>query len=273
MPTYISARPVTSPSSCSTIDRMRSFSSAAAFSVNVNATMLRGSTPGLREDLDDPLRDHLRLARPGARDDLQRLVEASRSPPPEHRCTSSRPGSWQARRAIGDRRDSRRNGRSMSVERLRRIARPDEGVTCPASTTCCANCARKDPALAADLEREVAALADRRAFGLNFERHVPEAVELPGRKVRKGDKVRVLPPRGERRRRQTRLWRVVAVDRTATRRRRRSKRCRAATRVGPETTTAALDDLVVVAEFRDPIYPGLVRPATSNAAATSRSTR
>ena len=57
--------------------------------------------------------------------------------------------------------------------------------------------ATKDPALARDIEREVAALQDRRAFGLNFERHQPEAVELPGRKVRRGDKVRVLPPRGQ----------------------------------------------------------------------------
>jgi len=32
------------------------------------------------------------------------------------------------------------------------------------------------PALAADIEREVDVLADRRAFGLNFERHTPEAV-------------------------------------------------------------------------------------------------
>ena len=43
----------------------------------------------------------------------------------------------------------------------------------------------KDEALANDLKREVDALADRRAFGLNFERHVPEAVELPGRPVRR----------------------------------------------------------------------------------------
>ena len=71
----------------------------------------------------------------------------------------------------------------------------------------------RDPALARDLEREVTALADRRAFGLNFERHVPEAVELPGRKVRKGDKVRVLPPRGETPKADNdKLWRVV-VDR------------------------------------------------------------
>ena len=36
-----------------------------------------------------------------------------------------------------------------------------------------------DRALGQDLKREVDALTDRRAFGLNFERHAPEAVELP----------------------------------------------------------------------------------------------
>ena len=55
----------------------------------------------------------------------------------------------------------------------------------------------KDTQLGAELEREFRALSERRAFGLNFERHQPEAVELPNRPVRKGDKVRVLPPRGE----------------------------------------------------------------------------
>ena len=126
----------------------------------------------------------------------------------------------------------------------------------------------REPALARDLEREVAALADRRAFGLNFERHVPEAVELPGRKVRKGDKVRVLPPRGQANaHRDARLWRVVGVER-------REGRARLELlapgtqepagesvgngRTSVESATAALDDLVVVAEFRDPIYPGLV---------------
>lgn len=126
----------------------------------------------------------------------------------------------------------------------------------------------REPALARDLEREVAALADRRAFGLNFERHVPEAVELPGRKVRKGDKVRILTPRGHMpKKSDDKLWRVVGVDRTAR-----------TANLGPlaepvsdsgvpvvetpeahhQAKAAALDDLVVVAEFRDPIYPGLV---------------
>lgn len=110
-----------------------------------------------------------------------------------------------------------------------------------------------NPTLAADLQRELAALADRRSFGLNFERHVPEAVELPGRPVRKGDKVRVLPPRGQSRTRENdRLWRVISVDRA-------NGRARLVSLID-ETDSAqpALDDLVVVAEFRDPIYPGLV---------------
>lgn len=69
-----------------------------------------------------------------------------------------------------------------------------------------------DPALGAELEREYRTLAGRRAFGLNFERHRPEVVELPGRQVRRGDKVRVLPPRGSSARRDLRLWRVARIE-------------------------------------------------------------
>ena len=112
-----------------------------------------------------------------------------------------------------------------------------------------------DEQLAKDLKRETDALADRRAFGLNFERHVPEAVELPGRPVRKNDKVRVLPPRGEMpTKANDRLWRVdqFAAD----------DGNRVAHLVAlddpDESQVVAVDDLVVVAEFRDPIYPGLV---------------
>ena len=35
----------------------------------------------------------------------------------------------------------------------------------------------KDPQLAANLKREVEVLSGRRAFGLNFKRHIPETVE------------------------------------------------------------------------------------------------
>ena len=115
-----------------------------------------------------------------------------------------------------------------------------------------------DPQLGIDLKREVEALSGRRAFGLNFERHIPETVELPGRPVRRGDKVRFLPKRGEEPSTiDRRLWRVDRI--------RRTKQGRVADLIRhqdaePEFQIArrAVDDLVVVAEFRDPIYPGLV---------------
>ena len=69
----------------------------------------------------------------------------------------------------------------------------------------------KDPTLGLDLEAEFAALSSRRQFGLNFERHQPEAVELPGRPPRKGDKVRVLPPRGSTGPGDPRLWKVASI--------------------------------------------------------------
>lgn len=117
----------------------------------------------------------------------------------------------------------------------------------------------KDPVLADDIEREVKALNERRAFGLNFERHVPEAVELPGRRVWRGDKVRILPPRGQiPTRSDDTLWRVRAVTRNGD-----TKRAELESLPdGADTASALLEDLIVVAEFRDPIYPGLVSTGT-----------
>ena len=116
----------------------------------------------------------------------------------------------------------------------------------------------QDPQLAADLKREVEALSARRAFGLNFERHIPETVELPNRPVRRGDKVRFLAGRGEEPSSvDGRLWRVDRIRRTD------DGRVAGLVRqqdpgAAHETATRAVDDLVVIAEFRDPIYPGLV---------------
>lgn len=113
-----------------------------------------------------------------------------------------------------------------------------------------------DPALAKDLRREVDALSGRRAFGLNFERHVPEAVELPGRPIRRGDKVRVLPPRGSKSGAgDDRLWRVVAFTKDESEIRTASLELLSDR---GEKSEVLVNDLVVVAEFRDPIYPGLV---------------
>lgn len=113
----------------------------------------------------------------------------------------------------------------------------------------------KDPSLGQELEREFKVLSARRSFGLNFERHRPESVELPGRPVRKGDKVRILPPRGETKKGDQRLWRVRSLSGKG------AERKAAVELIGaeePETQEVPVADLVVVAEFRDYIYPGLV---------------
>jgi adenine-specific DNA-methyltransferase len=69
----------------------------------------------------------------------------------------------------------------------------------------------RDAQMGTDLEREFKALSSRLPFGLNFERHRPEAVELPQRPVRKGDKVRVLPERGSTKKGDPRLWVVRKI--------------------------------------------------------------
>ena len=108
-----------------------------------------------------------------------------------------------------------------------------------------------DPQLGAAIEDEVTALLKRRTFGLVFERHQPEAVELPNQCPRRGSKVRVLPPRGETKNGDQRLWRVTkVVAGTADLEELNAEK--------PERRQADLNDLIVVAEFQDTIYPGLV---------------
>ena len=107
-----------------------------------------------------------------------------------------------------------------------------------------------DPQLGADLEAELKPLQKRLPFGLNFERHAPEAVELAGHKVRKTSKVRALPPRGSTTRGDLRLWQVDGIA---------DEHAEISLLDGSEaeTVTVPVDDLVLVAEFRDRIYPGL----------------
>jgi len=107
--------------------------------------------------------------------------------------------------------------------------------------------------LGADLDSEFKVLSLRLPFGLNFERHSPEVVELPVRPIRKGDKVRVLPVRGSTKKGDQRLWQVKTIH----------KATKLADLVSlsvaeAEAISVALEELVVVAEFRDTIYPGLV---------------
>ncbi len=111
----------------------------------------------------------------------------------------------------------------------------------------------KDSQLGADLEREFKLLSSRLPFGLNFERHSPEAVELPLRPVRKGDKVRVLPERGSVKKGDQRLWQVKAIHKAT-----KVAELELLDTAKPEMQSMSLADLIVVAEFRDTIYPGLV---------------
>ena len=106
----------------------------------------------------------------------------------------------------------------------------------------------KDPDLGTELEKEFKALASRRSFGLNFERHRPENVELPGRPVRKGDKVHVLPPRSETKKGDQRIWKVRSLSKVD------GNRVASVELMGtaePEKQQVAVEDLVVMAEFRD----------------------
>lgn len=109
----------------------------------------------------------------------------------------------------------------------------------------------KDPVLGQELEKEFKVLSSRRSFGLNFERHRPETVELPGRPPRKGDKVRVLPPRGSTAKGDQRLWKVMRI----------AAKVAHVELLGSaeiERRLVDADDLIVVAEFNDYIYPGLI---------------
>ncbi len=111
--------------------------------------------------------------------------------------------------------------------------------------------ASTDPALAEDLRREVAVLGRRRPFGLNFERHVPESVQLPNRRIRRGDKVVFRDSTGT----DQATWIVTGFDGRGSER--KAHLVLRTPSAAPEATTASLSELVVVAEFRDAIYPGL----------------
>lgn len=100
----------------------------------------------------------------------------------------------------------------------------------------------EDPALRADLKRQIDLLRTKRRFGLVFEEHLPERVQLPEHTVRRGTKVVVRDRDGEPRD----VVKVIKGEATV----------RAA---DGTTETHDVADLVVVADFGEPIYPGLRR--------------
>lgn len=118
-----------------------------------------------------------------------------------------------------------------------------------------------DPKFAAELEREIRHSQNKRSFGLVFERHLPDAVELPTRPVRRGDTVYILPPRGSKESGDKTLWTVAKIDRKAEG---GAKAVVVETKPAKDTEPEVRDevlveDLVVVAQHDDTIYPGLVQ--------------
>lgn len=113
--------------------------------------------------------------------------------------------------------------------------------------------ASSDPATAKQLRKHIETLQGRRQFGLNFERHIPESIALTGRSISVGDKVRFLPERGTAVAESDATWIVSGFS--------GPKDGKVAGLLDPktkETASRAVEDLVFVADFRDPIYPGLV---------------
>lgn len=102
-----------------------------------------------------------------------------------------------------------------------------------------------DAALRADIERELAPLRGDRELGLVFERHLPEKVRLHGLTVRRGATVEVRADM------KSPTWQVVKVVGSEAHLRRRD------VDGSSITETLPLDELVVVREFGQPVFPGL----------------
>lgn len=125
---------------------------------------------------------------------------------------------------------------------------------------------RSNPALGNAIAEEVAHLENQPTFGLVFERHAPEATELYNRPVARGDKVHILNERRDASKPDLTLWRVLDISHdsaSATASLQETLPGDAAwntNRIGrdPLTTSVHVDDLVVVAEHTDTIYPGLL---------------
>lgn len=100
----------------------------------------------------------------------------------------------------------------------------------------------EDESLRHRLEREVELLRGSRRFGLVFDRHLPESVRLSGHPIRKGVRVALRDESSQA------TWKVLGfVDRT-----------RSVAVLDGDGGEQEVQELVVVREFGEPIYPGLI---------------
>ena len=102
----------------------------------------------------------------------------------------------------------------------------------------------QDVALRADLEREIAPLRGERELGLVFERHLPEKLRLPDLTVRRGVTVEVRDDVD------SPMWQVRKVINGVAQLARRDGAGQVLTAERP------VNELIVVREFGQPIYPG-----------------
>jgi adenine-specific DNA-methyltransferase len=100
----------------------------------------------------------------------------------------------------------------------------------------------EDPVLRAEIEREVAVLKEHVSFGLVFERHIPETVDLLYVEPAIGDLVRLRRENGDA------LYRVFDMNRGS---------ATLTPLAGGRNIEAAVADLIVVKPFGEPIYPTL----------------
>lgn len=100
-----------------------------------------------------------------------------------------------------------------------------------------------DLKLRGEIQTQVSKLSSKTSFGLVYEEHRPETVELPGFDVSRGGKV-VFKDRST-----AGIWTVVKIVSGVASLARKGDRT--------DRRTAPVDELVVIREFGDAIYPGL----------------
>lgn len=99
-----------------------------------------------------------------------------------------------------------------------------------------------------ELESEFKRLSNFRQFGLNFERHRPEFVELWGHRVQVGQKVRVLPSREKGGERDNTVLHVIGIT---------GETAEVKLNKNEPSINVATSNLLPIAEFGDQIFPGL----------------
>lgn len=106
-----------------------------------------------------------------------------------------------------------------------------------------------DPHLRAQIAEEVAKLVEHKDFGLVFQRHLPEDLEVPGTRPRRGDMVRLRadPEKQNHVVLATKDGRVTIIAVDAAKQ----------TIDGSKPSVHAYDDVVVVKDLSMPVYPGL----------------